>query len=70
MTDELPLNFTGTFTLIAELEGGKPMQFRFSDSKDALIDVLRALLAHLPEDLEVSSYSRTVERRLSRVLEP
>jgi hypothetical protein len=66
--DELKLDFTGKMTIVMELAGFGPMEYRIDD-KDVCLKIIRLLLKEMGPTMTVDSYNKRTENTLRRMLD-
>jgi hypothetical protein len=65
---DITLDFTGKATLVVELVGYGPMEFRI-DSKDTLMKIVRVLLEEMNNTTTVDSYDKRTQNTLNKLLD-
>lgn len=66
--NDFKLDFTGKATLVVELIGYGPMEFRI-DNKDTLLKIVRVLLKEMNNTTTVDSYGKRTETTLKKLLD-
>lgn len=65
---ELALTFTGKMSIIAELDGTGPMQFRIND-KDFVKRVINIILDNTDNTVNVDAYNKREETKLQKMMD-
>jgi len=64
----LELKFTGKMSILIELEGSGPMQWRVND-KDMTQEVVRVILSHMNNTMPIDSYDTKEQKTFTKILE-
>jgi chromosome segregation ATPase len=66
--DELKLDFTGKMSILMELEGYGPMEYRIND-KDVCLKIIRLLLKEMGPTTTVDSYNKRTGNTFKKILD-
>ena len=65
---EVKLKFTGKMSILIELEGSGPMQWRVNDA-DITMEIARIMLSHMNNKLSVDSYDTKEQNTFTKILD-